>query len=147
MRHYETIYIVNPNLSDEDYNEIINKFNNLIEKQKGVIVKTQEWGKQRLAYSIKKFYNGFYVLVDFCAEPGVITELVRNLKLDERILKYQTIKLADKVDPQELILKQKEDSKEIKDKVADKDQDMGEEQVVQNNEETVEESEVENGDR
>jgi len=147
MRHYETIYIVNPNLSDEEYHEVINKFNNLIENQKGVIVQTQEWGKQRLAYSIKKFYNGFYVLVDFCAEPGVTAELVRNLKIDERILKYQTIKLADKVDPQELILKQKEDSKEIKEKVTNKDQDIGEEQMVRNNEENVEESEVENGDR
>ena len=142
MKHYETIYILNPNLTDEDYREIINKINSLIENHKGVIVKTEEWGKQRLAYSIKKFYNGFYVLVDFCGGPGLPAEPGRNLKIDERILKYQTIKLADNVDPQELILKEKEGPKEIKENVADTDQDMEEEHEVGSDEETVEESEV-----
>ena len=135
MRHYETIYIVNPNLSDEDYNEISEKFNNLIENQKGVIIKTQKWGKQRLAYAIKKFYNGFYILVDFCADPGVTSELERNLKLDENILKYQTVKLADKADPQELILKEKVTEKN---NVVDEGQDTGDQPAVQ-------EIEVENG--
>jgi len=147
MRHYETIYIVNPNLSDEDYHEIINKFNKLIENRKGVIIKTQEWGKQRLAYAINKFNNGFYVLVGFCADPGVTAELERNIKIDDRILKYQTIKIADNADPQELILKEKEASKEIKETAADKEQDMDEEYGFQEDEETVEEREVENGDR
>ena len=135
MRHYETIYIVNPNLSDEDYNEISEKFNNLIENQKGVIIKTQKWGKQRLAYATKKFYNGFYILVDFCADPGVTSELERNLKLDENILKYQTVKLADKADPQEMILKEKVAEKNS---VVDEGQDTGDQPAVQ-------EIEVENG--
>ena len=112
MRHYEIIYIINPNESDDDFNEIIDKFNNLIVNQKGIIIKTQKWGKQRLAYTVKKYNNGFYVLIDFCADPGVTTELERNLNLDDRIIKYQTIKLADKADPQELIEKEKEAQKE-----------------------------------
>ena len=112
MRHYEIIYIINPNESDDEFNEIVEKFNNLIVNQKGIIIKTQKWGKQRLAYTVKKFNNGFYVLVDFCANPGVTTELERNLNLDDRIIKYQTVKLADKADPQELIEKEKEAQKE-----------------------------------
>ena len=146
MRHYETIYILNPNLSDEEYHEIIDKFNKLIENQKGIIIKRQEWGKQRLAYAINKFNNGFYVLVGFCANPGVTAELERNFKIDERILKYQTIKIADNADPQELILKEKEASKEIEESAADKEQDMDEEYVSLEDEESLEESEVENGD-
>ena len=146
MRHYETIYILNPNLSDEEYHEIIDKFNKLIENQKGIIIKRQEWGKQRLAYAINKFNNGFYVLVGFCANPGVTAELERNFKIDERILKYQTIKIADNADPQELILKEKEASKEIEESAADKEQDMDEEYVSPEDEEPLEESEVENGD-
>ena len=63
MRHYETIYIVDPNLSDEEYGEVTKKFNNLIEKQKGVIIKTDEWGAQKLAYRVKKFDKGYYVLL------------------------------------------------------------------------------------
>jgi small subunit ribosomal protein S6 len=112
MRHYEIIYIINPNQSDDEFNEIIEKFNNLITAQKGVIIKTQKWGKQRLAYTVKKFNNGFYVYVDFCANPGLTTELERNLNLDDRIIKYQTVKLAEKADPQELLEKEKEAQKE-----------------------------------
>jgi small subunit ribosomal protein S6 len=112
MRHYEIIYIINPNQTDDEFNEIIEKFNNLITAQKGVIIKTQKWGKQRLAYTVKKFNNGFYVYVDFCANPGVTTELERNLNLDDRIIKYQTVKLAEKADPQELLEKERESQKE-----------------------------------
>jgi len=112
MRHYEIIYIINPNESDDEFNEIVEKFNTLIVNQKGIIIKTQKWGKQRLAYTVKKFNNGFYVLVDFCANPGVTTELERNLNLDDRIIKYHTVKLADKADPQELIEKEKDAQKE-----------------------------------
>jgi len=112
MRHYEIIYIINPNQSDDEFNEIVEKFNNLIVNQKGIIIKTQKWGKQRLAYTVKKYNNGFYVLVDFCANPGVTTELERNLNLDDRIIKYQTVKLAEKADPQELLEKEKEAQQE-----------------------------------
>jgi small subunit ribosomal protein S6 len=147
MRRYETIYIVNPNVSDEEYHEINKKYSNLIESRNGIVVKTQEWGKQRMAYPVKKFYNGFYFLLDFCADSGVTAELVRNFKIDERILKHQTIKLADKADPKELILEEKDNSKEIKDAGgADKGletQDQG--SVTTNSMETMEESEGENG--
>jgi small subunit ribosomal protein S6 len=108
MRHYETILIVNPTLGEEDYRETLNKFTNMIEKQKGVLVKVEEWGSQKLAYDVKKFEKGFFVLMDYCGMPGLTAEIERDLKLDERVLKYQTVKLADKVDPQELILKERE---------------------------------------
>jgi len=112
MRHYETIYIINPNVPEEDYGEVIKKFNDLIDKKKGVIVKIEEWGKQKLAYLIKRFDKGSYILIEYCGDPGLTRELERDLKLDDRVLKYQTIKLADQVDPQELILKENEAKKE-----------------------------------
>jgi small subunit ribosomal protein S6 len=109
MKHYETLYIVNPELDDENYKAVVDKFRGLIEKQKGVIVKLEEWGKQRLAYLVKKFDQGGYVLIDYCGGPGVTAELERDLKLDDRILKYQTVKLAEEVDPQALVQKEKEE--------------------------------------
>jgi small subunit ribosomal protein S6 len=112
MRHYETIFIVNPTLAEETCREVIDRYKNVIEKQKGVIVKVDEWGQQRLAYRVKKFDKGFYVLLNYCAGSGATSELERELKLDDRILKYQTVKLADDVDPEELILKEKESRKE-----------------------------------
>ena len=112
MKNYETIYITNPNLADEDYTESINKFNDLIEKQKGIVIRTEEWGKQKLAYEVQKCDTGTYVLVNYCGGPGISSELERSLKLDDRVLLYQTVKLADEVDPQELILKEKKAMKE-----------------------------------
>ncbi len=108
MKHYETIFIANPTLGDEEYRDILKKFLDSIETLKGVIIKTEEWGKQKLAYQLKKFDNGFYVLIEYCGDSGITAELERNLKLDERVLKYQTVKLADKADPEALIQKAKE---------------------------------------
>jgi small subunit ribosomal protein S6 len=113
MRHYETIYIVNPELSEEDYKSVVEKFNNLTEDLKGVTIKSKEWGKQRLAYDIRKFDKGSYVYMEYCADAGITAELERALKLDDRILKYQTVKLADKADPEELLLKEKEAENKI----------------------------------
>ena len=116
MINYETIYIINPNVAEEGVKEVITKFNDLIEKQKGVIVRTEEWGTQKMAYVVKKFDSGSYVLVNYCGAPGITIVLERDLKLDDRVILYQTIKLADKVDPQELIRKEKEAQKERADK-------------------------------
>jgi small subunit ribosomal protein S6 len=112
MRQYETIFVVNPTLAEETYREVVSKFKNIIERQKAVIVKAEEWGTQRLAYTVKKFDRGVYVLFNYCGDAGVTSELERELKLDDRILKYQTVKLADEVDPQALMAKQKEGKKE-----------------------------------
>ena len=60
-------------------------------------------GKKTLAYDIKKFDKGFYVLLQFCGEAGLTAELKREMGLDDRILKYQTIKLSDNADPEKLM--------------------------------------------
>jgi len=115
MRHYETIYIINPNISDDDYQSVIEKFNKSIEQQKGVIIKTKEWGKQRLAYEIKKFDRGSYIHMVYCGDAGTVLELERIMKLDDRILKFQTVKLADNADPQ-VLLQQEKESQQVSEK-------------------------------
>ena len=114
MRRYETIYIANPNLDDEALKEVVTKFSDLIKKQKGSIIKIDEWGKRKMAYEVKRFDKGHYVLLDFCGLPEMVMELERNLKLDDRILKYSTVKIDEDVDPAELIVEEEktEDSKE-----------------------------------
>ena len=112
MRHYETIYISNPDLPEDAYKDLLTKCSGIIEKNKGVLVKVEEWGNNRLAYLVKKYDRGSYVLLDFCGTPGLTGELEREMKLDERILKFQTVKLAEDVDPQQLILMEEEVGKE-----------------------------------
>jgi len=102
MKRYETIYVANPNLEDDALEEIVAKFSDIIEKKKGSIVKIDDWGKRKLAYEVKRFDKGHYVLLDFCGFPEVLTELERNLKLDDRILKYMTVKIADDFEPTDI---------------------------------------------
>ena len=98
MKHYETLYLLNPDLPEDAYKAEIAKFNEIIEKHNGEVIKVDEWGKRSLAYDVKKFDKGFYVLLDYCGEGTLVSEMERNFKLDERVLKYQTLKLSDHAD-------------------------------------------------
>ena len=102
MRFYETLYIVSPNLSEEEYSTVVEKFNGIVDQNGGVVVKVDEWGRKTLAYQIKKFDKGSYVLLQFCSESELTKVLKREFNLDERILKFQTIKLQDSADPEAL---------------------------------------------
>ncbi|TET93099.1 MAG: 30S ribosomal protein S6 [Desulfobacteraceae bacterium] len=116
MNHYETIYIVNPTLDDDSLREAITKFSDLIKKLKGYIVKINEWGKKKLAYEIKKFDKGYYVVLNFYGLPKIVTELERNLKLDDRILKYLTVKIDEDVDPEDLLNKEQKKEDKIEER-------------------------------
>jgi small subunit ribosomal protein S6 len=111
MRQYETIFVVHPNLSEEEYKEVLKRFTTLMERAKGILVKVDEWGIQRLAHRVGKSDRGYYVLMNYCGEPGVTAELERDLKLDERVLNFQSVKLSDEADPEELIRKETEGQK------------------------------------
>jgi len=111
MRYYETLYLINPNLPDEEYRDILTKFNDLVEKNNGVIVNIDEWGKKSLAYEIKKNDKGYYVLLQYCGQGDMVAEIEHGMQLDERILKFQTIKLSDQEDPEILKVKIEEDKK------------------------------------
>ncbi len=112
MRNYETIFVVNPTLGEEEHKEVLKKYSALVERQKGILIRIEEWGVQRLAHAVKKFDKGSFVLMNYCGPSGVTSELERDLKLDDRIFRFQTVKIAEDVDPQELILKEKETRKE-----------------------------------
>jgi small subunit ribosomal protein S6 len=100
MREYELLFIVNPEHEDDRLKEVIAKFTGIVTRNGGEILKVDEWGRQKLAYEIKRFSKGSYVLVDFAGGPTLALELERNLRLDESILKFLTVKLADEVDPE-----------------------------------------------
>ena len=145
MRRYETIYIVDPTIKDEDHQGVIKKFQNLIEKEKGVIVKLDEWGKRRLAYQLRKFDQGFYVLMDYCGGAGITAEVARALKLDDKILKYQTVKLGDNVNPEDLIEKPEEIEKEAAEEAATTEEQAPEKEEAVQDEDVKPDQEVDNG--
>ncbi len=102
MRRYETIYIMPADLPDADLNDAVEKFTKILAATKGVIVKLEKWGKKRLAYKIKKQGRGFYVFMDFAGGSETVRELERNLKIDDRVLKFMTVVTAQNVDPEAL---------------------------------------------
>jgi small subunit ribosomal protein S6 len=102
MRYYETLYLIKPDLPDEELKGVVSKFGNVFEKNACVTIKVEEWGRRGLAYNKKGKDKGFYVLVRYCGAPGVTREVERELRLDDRVLMFQTVKLQDEADPEAL---------------------------------------------
>ena len=95
MRRYETIFIVDPDISDEERAPLFEKITELIPQQDGLLVEFDEWGTKKLAYEIKKKIRGHYIRLDYCGTGALVDEIERLFKIDERILKYMTV-LLDK---------------------------------------------------
>ncbi len=98
MRAYEHIFIVHPDLVGDDYAAILDKFKTILTDQGANILKVDEWGARKLAYPVKKQTRGSYVLLVFEAAAAVIAEFERRLRLDEKIIKFQTILLPKGTD-------------------------------------------------
>jgi small subunit ribosomal protein S6 len=99
MRRYETLFIVTPDSSEEELQAVADKFQGVVTGMNGKVASYDEQGKKSLAYNVKKQSKGYYVLMDYLGQAEVVAELERNMRLDDRILKYLTVKLADEVDP------------------------------------------------
>ncbi len=91
INQYETIFIINPSLEEEQRNELIEKFKSLIETS-GEVENVDEWGKRRLAYEVNDLNEGYYVYVTFSAETSLPKELERVFKITEDIMRYIVIR-------------------------------------------------------
>ncbi len=98
MRQYETTFILRPNLGEDQFTEIIERTCGIITGDGGVIIDTDRWGIKRLAYEIKKEVQGYYVCLNYAAPGTTILELERIFRIDDRVLRFLTIKLADSID-------------------------------------------------
>ena len=87
MNKYESVVIINPNLEAESIKALIEKISNLINSN-GTVNSVEELGKKRLAYEIKKLNEGYYVVVKFEAKPELITELERNYRITDEVIKF-----------------------------------------------------------
>ena len=92
-RTYESIFIVRPDLTGDAYTAVLDKFKGVLTDQGASILKIDEWGVRKLAYTVKKQNRGSYVLVIFEADPKIILEYERRLRLDESIIKFINLHL------------------------------------------------------
>jgi small subunit ribosomal protein S6 len=95
-RTYETTFIINASLEDTQVDAVIGRVQDTITKNGGAIKALDKWGRKRLAYSIRKKTNGFYVNIEFEAPSTLLSQLERSYQLDEMILRYLTIQLDSK---------------------------------------------------
>lgn len=92
MNHYETVFILIPVLSADQTKETVDKFTNLITENGGVVVNKEEWGQRKLAYPIQRLSTGYYVFVEFDAEPSFVDTLEVNFRRDENVIRFLTFK-------------------------------------------------------
>lgn len=97
MRRYELIYILRPNLGEEEINTIIENTGKIITDEGGTIIDLDRWGMRKLAYPIKKEIQGYYVFCDYAGTPAAVTEMERRFRIDDAVLKFLTIKIADEM--------------------------------------------------
>ena len=91
MRNYELMYIIKPDVDEEKLAEIVEKYNNLIANNKGEVVTADKWGKRRLAYEIKDYREGIYMLVNFKGEAETAQEIDRIMKISDEILRFMIL--------------------------------------------------------
>ncbi len=102
MRRYEQVYILRPSLSEDEINAVIDNTNEVIRKEQGTIIYLDKWGMRKLAYPIKKELQGFYVFCDFAGTPAAVAEIERKFRIDDAVLKYLSVKIADTISADEI---------------------------------------------
>jgi len=100
MRRYETISILDPDLTGDGRTPILERISEIIASQSGELIDHEEWGNKRLAYAIKKKQRGYYVRTDYCGGGDTVAEIERFFRIDDRVLKFMTVLLADQADPE-----------------------------------------------
>jgi small subunit ribosomal protein S6 len=92
MRIYETGFLLAPNLSEEEAEKIIAQMADVISQKEGKLIKQEKWGKRRMAYSIKRFNEAFYIFLHYEGKEGIPLELERRFKQMDAVLRYLTLK-------------------------------------------------------
>lgn len=93
LKHYETVFIMTPVLSEEQMKETVEKVQKFLVGKNAEIIHENKWGLRKLAYPIQKKSTGFYHLFEFKAEADVIRDFETMFKRDERILRFLTVAL------------------------------------------------------
>jgi small subunit ribosomal protein S6 len=92
MSGYEAMFILRPDLEEEKYEALIGKFKGIIEAGKGEVTNFNRIGRRRLAYEVKKFREGFYLLFNYSGTPSVTEELERNFRITDEVIRYLIVK-------------------------------------------------------
>jgi len=90
QRNYETVFILTPVLSDVQMKDTVDKFVNLLKEEGADVINVENWGLKKMAYTIDKKTTGFYVLVEFKADPTIIRKFELEFRRDEKVMRFLT---------------------------------------------------------
>ena len=97
MREYETTVIVQPEISDEGTEAILSKMDGVLKDTGSTRLMCTDLGKRKLAYEVRKFQKGHYYVLSFLDDGKVVSELERNLRIEESVLRFMTVKVEEEV--------------------------------------------------
>ena len=95
MRIYEELFIIKPDATEEEIDQIIDQMQGVITTAGGTIDKMEKWGKRRLAYRVEKHREGYYVLIQFTSSPETVKELERRLRVTDSVIKFLTVRIDE----------------------------------------------------
>ncbi|MBP9113330.1 MAG: 30S ribosomal protein S6 [Polyangiaceae bacterium] len=96
-KEYEIIYVLRGDVDADTADRVQSRVAEVVTREAGKLVKVEAWGRRKLAYPVQKNKKGVYVYVKFVGKGALVAELERNLKLQDSVLKYQTVLLNDNV--------------------------------------------------
>ncbi|MBW1699765.1 MAG: 30S ribosomal protein S6 [Deltaproteobacteria bacterium] len=102
MRRYETIVIIDPDLTEEQRTPLFDRIEGIISENGGLLIKNDQWGLKKLAYEVKKKARGFYARLDYGGTGALVNELERMFRIDDRVLKYMTVLQDPKPDVEKI---------------------------------------------
>ncbi len=92
-RTYELMFIVRPDMADEDLDKLISNLESTVTSAPGTVKKVERMGKRRLAYTVRKFREGIYILLTIEGGGSVIHEVERRLRVTESVIKFLTVRI------------------------------------------------------
>jgi small subunit ribosomal protein S6 len=112
-RTYELMFIVRPDMTDEDLDKLISTLQSVVPTSGGNVVKVEKMGKRRLAYAVRRFHDGIYVLMVVAGGGPVIHELERRLRVTEPVIKFLTVRVDEEQKRLDKIKKLREAKKKV----------------------------------
>jgi small subunit ribosomal protein S6 len=97
MNNYELVFIISPEVPDEELSKAVDKVTALITSKGGSITEVNQWGRKRLAYPIKKYLEGNYVFARFTLPPGAVKEIESTLRVSNEVIRHLVVKTPEAV--------------------------------------------------
>jgi len=99
VQEYETVIVVDPDLSEEQKEEVFAKMGNIIKQYGGILKEIEKWGIRNLAFNVNHKQKGYYALLRYYGKSDIVEKLERDIRINDKIIRFLTIKVSPKVSP------------------------------------------------